>query len=246
MSTPPPPATRGRAGGGPPPTATGWPRPGVADPTAPVRGPSSRRSRAPARSGRRTAPEGSPEIAGPYPAPGLDLPDGDGDEPGTEPVGVPQGGEPLRRADQRLLDHVVDVGVAVQGAPHHVVDQWQVAPEQLVKGTLVTALCRADQVVFDRCLHRCPLTVACDTHRTPGRDAHTSVPGPSTTRSSSMIDGGRRRADHHPGAGRERTPAGLSVARERWSAGCPGITRRPGISLREPRSRLGTRRDGRR
>ncbi len=83
-------------------------------------------------------------LRGPPPGPVPDLPHGDRHQPGPEAVRVAQRAEVVDRAQHGLLDDVVDVGVAVQGPAHDVVDQRQPARDQLVQRLPVAGLRRRD------------------------------------------------------------------------------------------------------
>ncbi len=76
--------------------------------------------------------------------PVTDLSHGDGDEPGPEPVRLPQSGQPVQDPHHRLLDHVVDVAVPVQRPPDDVVDQRQTVLYQLLRGLPVARPRRRD------------------------------------------------------------------------------------------------------
>ncbi len=79
------------------------------------------------------------------PAPPVtDLSHGDGDEPGPEPIRLLQSGQPVQDPHHRLLDHVVDVAVPVQGPPDDVVYQRQKVPQQLFRGLPVPGPRRHD------------------------------------------------------------------------------------------------------
>ncbi|KOU22551.1 hypothetical protein ADK51_20045 [Streptomyces sp. WM6368] len=88
--------------------------------------------------GGACGPDGAPVVA--YPI------GGDGDEPGPEPLRFAQRFEVGERADEGVLDDVVDVGVpAAQGASGDVVDQGQVVGDQAVPCPGVAPLGIADQ-----------------------------------------------------------------------------------------------------
>ncbi|MGY3334710.1 hypothetical protein ACVW0K_000809 [Streptomyces filamentosus] len=99
---------------------------------------------------RRVGELGGPVEAGHGGLPALppaaaDAVHGDGDEPGPEAGRVPQSGQPVEGADQGLLDDVVGVGVPVEGAPHHVVDERQAGTDQFVPGVRVAGARRFHQ-----------------------------------------------------------------------------------------------------
>jgi hypothetical protein len=74
------------------------------------------------------------------------LADGHGDQPGPERGGITQAAKTAHGAEHGFLHHVVHIGVPAQRPAHDVVDQRQVAGQQVVERLCVSGLSGQDRL----------------------------------------------------------------------------------------------------